>query len=169
MQLWSGGHDARVCAMDDRCSVLYQVGTLKDNGDVAQAGGTKAIIRAGWNVWVFGMKGISIYSPHCVIDPLVRQVLAPPTPASRWHYLREPQCMHFHGSGKLYSYSLCVQLHQIQGSVAFIATDLPKPVTLRVCQQLSPMRTNNRSGQKMICVLRRYPEALVYRSRRCVA
>lgn len=74
VQLWSGGHDAKVCAVDDRCSVMYQVGTLKDNGEIAQAGGTKAIIRAGWNVWVFGMKGISIYSPHCVIDPLTRQV-----------------------------------------------------------------------------------------------
>lgn len=68
MQLWTGGHDARVCALDSRGSLRYQVGTLKDNGDVAQPGGTKAIIRSDWNAWVFGTKTISIYAPSCLGD-----------------------------------------------------------------------------------------------------
>lgn len=54
--------------MDARCSVQYQVGTLRENGEVAQAGGTKAIVRVGWNAWVFGNKSISIYTPHCLAD-----------------------------------------------------------------------------------------------------
>lgn len=47
---------------------MFQVGTLKDSGQVVEAGGIKAIIRVGWNAWVFCNKCISIYAPHCLSD-----------------------------------------------------------------------------------------------------
>ena len=68
MQVWTGGHDTKVCALDARGSVQYQVGTLKENGDIVQPGGTKAIVRSGWNAWVFGAKTISVYAPSCLAD-----------------------------------------------------------------------------------------------------
>jgi hypothetical protein len=72
--VWSGGHDTRLCAVDTSCSVVYQVGNLKETGDVAQAGGSKAILRRGYNVWTFGIKGITVYSAHCITTEIVAQV-----------------------------------------------------------------------------------------------
>ena len=74
MQVWSGAHDAKVCAINTSCKVAYLVGTLKDTGEVAQAGGTKAIVRKGFNVWVFGIKSVSIYSAHCITTAVTKQV-----------------------------------------------------------------------------------------------
>jgi hypothetical protein len=68
-----------VCALDTRGHLHYQVGVLKDSGDVAQPGGTKAIVRVGWNAWVFGSKSITVYSPHCLADALVQQVCSAAT------------------------------------------------------------------------------------------
>jgi hypothetical protein len=79
-QVWSGGHDTKVCGIDAQCKTLYNVGALKDNGDVAQTGGTKAIVRRGWNVWVFGMKSITIYMAHCITSEVVNQVRVQCTP-----------------------------------------------------------------------------------------
>ena len=73
LQVWSGGHDARLCAVTEQCRVAYQVGDLK-GAEVAHAGGTKAIHRVGYNVWVFGLKTVQVYSAHCITDEVSHKV-----------------------------------------------------------------------------------------------
>lgn len=75
MQVWSGGHDARLCALSGACTSVYEVGALKDgSGGVSQAGGAKAIVCVGWNVWVFGIKSISVYSAQALPQAMQKQV-----------------------------------------------------------------------------------------------
>ena len=86
MQVWTGGHDNKLCALNDQCKAVFHVGTLKDNGEVAQPGGTKAVIGRGWNVWVFGIKSVSIYMAHCLSSQVATEVSrAPCYCASRHH------------------------------------------------------------------------------------
>ena len=73
MQVWSGGHDARLCAVNAQCRTAYMVGDLKGS-DVAQAGGIKAMHRVGYNVWVFGIKAVQVYSAHSVTDKVSDKV-----------------------------------------------------------------------------------------------
>lgn len=73
-KVWTGGHDNKVNALDLAGKMLYQIGDVDDAGAVSQPGGTKAIIRCGWNVWIFGARVINIYSAHCTGQAVARQV-----------------------------------------------------------------------------------------------
>jgi hypothetical protein len=94
MQVWSGGHDSKLCALDAACTVKYQVGALKENGDVSQLGGTKAIVRWGWNVWVFGLKALTIYSAHALAQQVADQVSRLAQPSSLRQILQSASVMH---------------------------------------------------------------------------
>jgi hypothetical protein len=54
--------------------LLYQVGELTESGTINQAGGTKAIVRLGWNVWVFGIRTVNVYTAHCSGNEVSHQV-----------------------------------------------------------------------------------------------
>jgi hypothetical protein len=73
-QIWTGGHDNKINAISMKGSLLYQVGDLTDSGSVNQPSGTKAIVRCDWNVWVFGVRTINVYSAHCTAEQVAQKV-----------------------------------------------------------------------------------------------